>query len=217
VSLNFVPLKIDLKTEQLQTAWKDVLQALKELIGQPLVHTEFEKSKKQKGKKKGHKQTKEVEGEEIEEKSSKKGKTSKKENKQPEEAEAVGEEVGEEDTKKKEEEKPKVHVLEDLVGHFTIKRLLVNLQPANASELAVLILSTLETNNALTTAATINRAAFVVASALETLHTIGGQKQQSLQRSINVLKSVFTSSANNENLSPGSKVLAKTLTTISSS
>jgi len=201
------PLQIDINKEELAVAVDNVFKAIKELLEQPLTKSE-DGTNAVKSKSKN-----------------KKKEAAKEENEEKEEEENDGKENGEEEEGKKESAPVESHILEDLVGHFTIKRLLLNLQP-NGSELAVMILKTLQKTNSLAVAASVNRAAFVVAAALEVLFkSLSSQSEeqgkQGKKRSLELEKSLQTLEValkplSSTNMSPGSKVLAKAISSIRS-
>jgi len=198
--VTLTPTKIDIQTEILLNSWKSISKAIERLIAEPLDLSsktkKFPKNKKQL-KKDAKKRKLENPGDNKEEEED------KDQNKEKD---------------KKENKIEKTNIIEDLVGHFILKRLLLHLQPINANELAIGILKTLDKNNTLTIAAQINRPAFVMATALEVLHKnlsspdlkANTTKNQQILTSSSKIKDVLVSAKS----SPGSKVLEKLLTTL---
>jgi len=210
--VTLTPMKIDIKTDELTSLFKKTFKVIKKLISQPLVHTNIA-NETHKNKKKLKKQKKE-----------KKMKQKNEENKIEKDETIKNKEKDEKSENKNNEgkvEEVKVHILEDLVGHFTLKRLLLQLNPVNANELALLILTTLDKQDSLTNAVKINRAAFVVATSFEVLHkNLSSSKQVNIENnkqvindSVAKIKAVLNDSSDS---SPGSKVLAKVMTTLES-
>jgi len=105
-----------------------------------------------------------------------------------------------------------VHILEDLVGHYIIKRLFLNLP--NGSNLALKVLNLLRKNDLFQVVSSINRGAFVVAAALEVLtkrfetETDNTKDRKAFKKSLEVLKPLKF-----ETSSPGIEVLSKWIST----
>jgi len=199
--------QLGLNHEELTNTFEEALNAIVQLVGEPFVASEKlpKESKASKNKKKRKHPTPEVATDESE------GKKDEIEETKPESAELDKEPT----TKTSTPPPPTVHILEDLVGHYIIKRLFLNLP--NGSNLALKVLDLLRKNNLFQVVSSTNRGAFVVAAALEVLtkrfktETDNSKDRKAFKKSVEVLKPLKF-----ETSSPGIEVLSKWISTAQS-
>jgi len=142
--------KKDENKNEIEILINEVLESLAQLVGEPFVpHANTNKSQ-----------------------SSEK---SKKSDKKEEKEEKEDEDVENEEKKEKSTSESKVvnHILEDQIGHYVLKRLLINLRP-KSSEFACLLLKSMKDLPAI---AATNRGAFVLSALIDQLDPTQNSKQ----------------------------------------